>query len=88
MAHRIFTTSVADVYPHYVAKVERKGRTQAELDEAIEWLTGYDEAALQTHLAAGTHVRDVLRGCSAEPEGVVDHRESCAASGSRTSTIR
>jgi hypothetical protein len=54
VAHRIFTTSVADVYPHYVTKVERKGRTQAELDEAIEWLTGYDEATLQKHLDAGT----------------------------------
>ena len=54
MANRIFTTSVADVYPHYVTKVERKGRTQAELDEAIEWLTGYDEATLQNHLDAGT----------------------------------
>jgi hypothetical protein len=52
--HRIFTTSVADVYPHYVAKVERKRRTKAELDEVIEWLTGYDEAALQKHLDAGT----------------------------------
>ena len=52
--HRIVTTSVASVYPHYVAKVERKGRTKAELDEAIEWLTGYDEAALQGHLAAET----------------------------------
>jgi hypothetical protein len=52
--HRIFTTSVADVYPHYVTKVERKGRTQAELDEAIEWLTGFDEAALRKHLDAGT----------------------------------
>ncbi|MDR7251300.1 hypothetical protein J2X46_000272 [Nocardioides sp. BE266] len=52
--HRIFTTSVASVYPHYVAKVERKGRTQAELDEVIEWLTGFDEGALQTHLDNGT----------------------------------
>ena len=52
--HRIFTTSVASVYPHYVAKVERKGRTKAELDEVIEWLTGYDEAALQHHLDANT----------------------------------
>lgn len=52
--HRIFTTSVADVYPHYVAKVERKGRSKAELDQVIEWLTGYDEAALQEHLDAGT----------------------------------
>ena len=38
--HRIFTTSVASVYPHYVTKVEKKGRTKAELDEVIEWLTG------------------------------------------------
>jgi hypothetical protein len=52
--HRIFTTSVASVYPHYVAKVERKGRTKAELDQVIEWLTGYDQAALQRHLTAGT----------------------------------
>ncbi len=52
--HRIFTTSVASVYPHYVTKVERKGRSQAELDQVIEWLTGYDEAALQAHLAADT----------------------------------
>ena len=52
--HRIFTTRVASVYPHYVAKVERKGRTKAELDEVIEWLTGFDEAALQAHLAADT----------------------------------
>ena len=52
--HRIFTTRVTDVYPHYVAKVERKGRTKAELDQLIEWLTGYDQAALQEHLEAGT----------------------------------
>jgi hypothetical protein len=51
---RIFTTSVASVYPHYVTKVERKGRTEAELREVIEWLTGFDEAALDAHLAAGT----------------------------------
>ena len=54
MAHRIYTTSVSSVYPHYVAKVERKGRTKAELDEVIEWLTGYDEATLQKHLDADT----------------------------------
>lgn len=51
---RIFRTSVASVYPHYVAKVERKGRTKAELDQVIEWLTGFDAAALDAHLAAGT----------------------------------
>ena len=52
--HRIFTTSVADVYPHYLAKVERKGRSKAELDQVIEWLTGYDQPALQERLEGGT----------------------------------
>ncbi|MGB3411079.1 MAG: DUF2200 domain-containing protein [Microthrixaceae bacterium] len=52
--HRIFTTSFSSVYPHYVTKVERKGRTKAELDEVIEWLTGFDEAALNSHLESGT----------------------------------
>jgi hypothetical protein len=52
--HRIFTTSVSAVYPHYVTKVERKGRTKAELDQVITWLTGFDEAALAEHLAADT----------------------------------
>ena len=52
--HRIFTTSVADVYPNYVAKVERKGRTKEELDEVVTWLTGFDEATLRKHLANRT----------------------------------
>jgi hypothetical protein len=42
---RILTTGVASVYPHDVAEVEKKGRTRAELDQVIEWLTGFDEAA-------------------------------------------
>ncbi len=50
--HRIFSTSVSSVYPHYVAKVERKGRTQAELDQVIEWLTGYVDAELRARLEA------------------------------------
>jgi hypothetical protein len=54
MSHRIFTTSVASVYPHYLAKVERKGRTKTELDQAIQWLTGYDEATLRELLAEET----------------------------------
>ena len=52
--HRIFTTSVAAVYPNYVAKVERKGRTRAELDQVITWLTGYEEAALRLLLDSDT----------------------------------
>ena len=51
---RIFSTSFASVYPHYVTKVEKKGRTKAELDQVIEWLTGFDESALNGHLDAGT----------------------------------
>ena len=52
--HRIFRTSVASVYPHYVTKAERKGRTKAEVDEIIRWLTGYDQIALDARLADGT----------------------------------
>jgi hypothetical protein len=65
--HRIFTTSVASVYPHYVTKVERKGRTQAELDEVIEWLTGYDEAELQHHLSAETTFEDFFAQAHLNP---------------------
>ena len=52
--HRIYTTSVASVYPHYVAKVERKGRTNAEVDEILRWLTGYDQNALEAQLERET----------------------------------
>jgi hypothetical protein len=55
---RIFTVSFASVYPHYVAKVEKKGRTKAELDQVIRWLTGFDESALGGHLDAGTTIED------------------------------
>jgi hypothetical protein len=65
--HRIFTTSVASVYPHYVAKVERKGRTKAELDEVIEWLTGFDAEALQTHLDAGSTFEEYFADATLNP---------------------
>lgn len=52
--HRIFKTSVASVYPAYVAKAERKGRTKAEVDEIIRWLTGLTQGELEAHLAAKT----------------------------------
>ena len=51
---RIFGTAFAAVYPLYVAKVERKGRTKDELDEVITWLTGFDETTLRKHIDAGT----------------------------------
>ena len=52
--HRIFTTSVASVYPHYVAKAERKGRTKAEVDQIVCWLTGYTQPQLETLFDAET----------------------------------
>lgn len=53
---RIFAMPFADLYPSYVQKAERKGRTRAELDEVICWLTGYDQEGLQDRLEAGTDV--------------------------------
>jgi hypothetical protein len=65
--HRIFTTSVAAVYPHYVTKVEKKGRSKAELDEVIGWLTGFDEAALSRHLAEETTFEDFFARAHLNP---------------------
>ncbi|GAA2070895.1 DUF2200 domain-containing protein [Microbacterium hatanonis] len=52
--HRIFTTSFASVYPLYVAKAERKGRTKDEVDELVLWLTGFERSDLERHLADAT----------------------------------
>jgi hypothetical protein len=64
---RIFTISFASVYPHYVTKVEKKGRTQAELDQVIGWLTGFDEVKLKEHLAAGTTFEDFFAEARLNP---------------------
>lgn len=64
---RIFTTSFASVYPLYVTKVERKGRTKDELHEVIAWLTGFDEAALQEHLVAGTTFEEFFAAAELNP---------------------
>ena len=69
--HRIFGTSVASVYPHYVTKVERKGRTKDELDRAICWLTGFDEQALRRHLDAGTTFEDFFAKASLNPNATM-----------------
>jgi hypothetical protein len=52
--HRIYTTSFASVYPLYVAKAEKKGRTKAEVDQIISWLTGYSQKELQAQLKKQT----------------------------------
>jgi hypothetical protein len=54
MTHRIYKTSFASVYPHYVAKAERRGHTRAEVDEIILWLTGYNADAFAALLADKT----------------------------------
>ena len=64
---RIFGVSVASVYPHYVTKVERKGRSRAEVDQVIAWLTGFDEPALQRHLEAGTTFEDFFAQADLNP---------------------
>jgi hypothetical protein len=52
--HRIYTTSFASVYPLYVAKAERKGRTKAEVEQIIRWLTGFSQEELDAQLAQKT----------------------------------
>jgi hypothetical protein len=68
---RIFTTSVASVYPHYVTKVERKGRTKDELDQVIQWLTGFDEEALNGHLADGTTFEEFFAAADLNPNATL-----------------
>ncbi|RWK37650.1 DUF2200 domain-containing protein [Mesorhizobium sp.] len=57
-AHRIYSMSFASVYPHYVAKAEKKGRTKAEVDEIIRWLTGYTQKRLDAQLGKKTTLKD------------------------------
>jgi hypothetical protein len=52
--HKIYTMSFASVYPHYVKKAERKGRTKTEVDEIITWLTGYSQEELEALLEKQT----------------------------------
>ena len=54
MGHRIYKMSFASVYPHYVAKAERKGRNKAEVDEIIRWLTGYSQQQLEVQMGKQT----------------------------------
>jgi len=58
MAHRIFSVSFASVYPAYVAKAERKGRSRAEVDQIVLWLTGHSQTTLADILAKRTSLED------------------------------
>jgi hypothetical protein len=69
--HRIFGTTVASVYPLYVAKLERKGRSAAELDEVITWLTGFNEAELANHLAAASTFEEFFATARLNPNAAL-----------------
>lgn len=65
--HRIFSISFASVYPLYVTKVEKKGRSTEELDEVIEWLTGFDDAELKQHIDEHTTFEDFFADADLNP---------------------
>lgn len=67
MAHRIFSMPVAEVYPHYVTKVEKKGRTIAELREVMRWLTGFTDAQIDVHLEERTTFEDFFAKADLNP---------------------
>lgn len=81
MEHRIFRTPVASVYPHYLSKVERKGRTQAELDEVIRWLTGFDETTLRRRLTDGATFAEFFSDASLNPGCLAHHRRRVRSEG-------
>lgn len=56
--HRIYSISMASVYPLYIAKAEKKGRTKAEVDEIFRWLTGHSQESLDDQLARKTNLED------------------------------
>lgn len=59
---RIYITSFTNIYPLYIAKAEKKGRTKTEVDEIIRWLTGYSQEEIEAHLEEQTTLEDFLAG--------------------------
>lgn len=60
LKHRIYTIPFASVYPMYIAKAEKKGRTKAEVDTIIHWLTGYTQKGLETQLKKQTDIETFI----------------------------
>jgi hypothetical protein len=71
LVSRVFGVSVASVYPLYVAKVEKKGRTEDELLDVIEWLTGFDRAQVQQHLDHGTTFEQFFAAAHLNPNATM-----------------
>lgn len=65
--HKIFATSVASVYVHYVNKAERKGHTKAEVDQVVRWLTGFTQKQLEKHLKDETNFQDFFKAAKINP---------------------
>lgn len=65
--HPVFKMSFASIYPHYITKVEKKGRTKDELDEVIEWLTGFGVDAVAAHMEAMTTLEDFFADATLNP---------------------
>ena len=65
---RVYKMSFASVYPHYITKAEKKGRTKAEVDEIIFWLTGYNPKSLQKHLDDRTDFRTFFNKAKINPK--------------------
>ena len=60
--NRMYAMSFAGIYPAYIAKAEKKGRTKAEVDEVVRWLTGYTQKALEGHIKKQTSFQDFFEG--------------------------
>jgi hypothetical protein len=65
--HRIYSISFASVYPLYIAKAEKKGRTKAEVDQVLRWLTGYSQAALNAQIKKNSTLEDFFAQAKLNP---------------------
>ncbi len=66
--HRIYSMAFSKVYPAYINKVERKGRTKAELDQVLRWLTGYSQKELDTQIESGVDCRGFIEQAEMNPD--------------------
>ena len=75
--HRIFSMPYASIHKTYLNKAERKGRTSAEVDEVVRWLTGYSQVQLESHLARGTDVEGFFGGATMNPDRLLITGKVC-----------
>lgn len=79
---RVYRMTFASLYPLYIQKAERKGRTREEVDAVIFWLTGYDSEGLQQQIDSGNDIETFFRaGAANEPKYLPDNRGSMRCAG-------